>query len=411
MLYVGGSNHDNREVSRAPEVSSEPRIPDGRRAVSAVVEHGRLVVRGIDRPQDAVTLHPLWIRERSSEAGVVDPSNHQRLVEPLDVDADLTVVEATPCAGGGIDVLLSDDHRMTLSAEHVDAAFGTAPFDEPPSAQAWIADDIDVPSFDYATLLDESSADGSMVTMLERFFRHGFFMLRGTPAKPGALHEITAHFGRISSTNFGTLFDVRTEATPTDLAYTPVALTAHLDQPYRSPTPGLQFLHTITNDAPGGSSTIVDGLAAVLDLASVDPEAYAVLATLPIEFRYDIGTDVKVGRSPLIDLHVDGTLRQLRFSPRLDFAPATDPATLDVYYRGRRWLARELNSPRRQHEVRMVAGDVLIVDNHRVLHGRTAFDPTRGDRHLQGCYIDHDGPETAWRLAVRRLERGGQSPS
>jgi gamma-butyrobetaine dioxygenase len=61
-----------------------------------------------------------------------------------------------------------------------------------------------------------------------------------------------------------------------------------------------------------------------------------------------------------------------------------------------------LNSPHRQIEVRMEAGDVLVVDNHRVLHGRTAFDPSRGSRHLQGCYIDHDGPETAWRLAMRR---------
>ena len=29
-----------------------------------------------------------------------------------------------------------------------------------------------------------------------------------------------------------------------------------------------------------------------------------------------------------------------------------------------------------------------------MLHARTAFDDL-GHRHLQGCYIEHDGPDTA----------------
>ena len=167
--------------------------------------------------------------------------------------------------------------------------------------------------------------------------------------------------------------------------------------------PGLQFLHTILNDAPGGASTMVDGLAAADALAEADPEAHAVLTTLPIEFRYDIGSDMKRADGPLIERAADGTFRQMRFSPRLDFAPYVDADLLDVYYRGRRWLAAVLNDPTRQLNYRMRSGDVVVVDNHRVLHGRMVFDPTRGERHLQGCYIDHDGPLTAWTLAWRRL--------
>ena len=55
----------------------------------------------------------------------------------------------------------------------------------------------------------------------------------------------------------------------------------------------------------------------------------------------------------------------------------------------------------------------MFMDNHRVLHARTAFDPTSGHRHLQGCYIEHDGPDTRYRLAVRhvaaRTDRGIRS--
>ena len=35
-------------------------------------------------------------------------------------------------------------------------------------------------------------------------------------------------------------------------------------------------------------------------------------------------------------------------------------------------------------------GDIFSFNNRRVLHGRTAFNPNSGDRHLQGYYMDRD---------------------
>ena len=31
-----------------------------------------------------------------------------------------------------------------------------------------------------------------------------------------------------------------------------------------------------------------------------------------------------------------------------------------------------------------------------MLHGRASFDVQEGNRHFQGCYIDHDGVQTAY---------------
>ena len=109
----------------------------------------------------------------------------------------------------------------------------------------------------------------------------------------------------------------------------------------------------------------------------------------------------------MIELHPDGSVRQFRFSPRLDFAPYAVPDVLDTYYAARRWLADWLNDPQHQIEFKMEAGDVLVVDNHRVLHGRRPFDASGGHRHLQGCYVDHDGPATMWRLLARRERENG----
>jgi gamma-butyrobetaine dioxygenase len=37
-----------------------------------------------------------------------------------------------------------------------------------------------------------------------------------------------------------------------------------------------------------------------------------------------------------------------------------------------------------------------------VLHGRTGYDPSTGNRHLQGCYIDLDAPRSHYRVLRRR---------
>lgn len=377
--------------------------PGGRSPSAEVVPGGRVHVR---TDTFDVELHPLWLRERCRCAASVDPANGQRLHEPTDLPAGLAVVSCSTRGAGlsaSLDITFSDGHRSTLALAELTSTKRAV--ERPPRPTPWSASGIDaLPIFDYR-LLDSGGlgSAGAKREILESFFTLGFFVLRNTPAVADALREITAHFGRISATNFGELFDVRTESVPVDLAYTPVALSAHTDQPYRTPTPGLQFLHTIVNDAPGGASTMVDGLAAVEALAAADPEAHELLCSLPVEFRYDIGTDVKVLDAPIIERRPDGSLRQLRFSTRLDFAPLVDADTLDVFYRGRQWLACWLNDARHQIEYRMEAGDVLVVDNHRVLHGRTAFDPTHGNRHLQGCYIDHDGPLTEWILTTRSL--------
>jgi gamma-butyrobetaine dioxygenase len=355
-------------------------------------------------------LHPLWLRSRSQEIGDVDPSNRQRLFEPTDIaerlvieSAELRVATATDDldveVANELIVRFDDAHTTRHSVESILIGVGELPDpDALPSPRPWTESPSAMPTLDWSQIGEPAA----VLEALTEFHRSGWFLLTGTPTTPASLLDIAGTFGRVSATNFGVLFDVETNPDATDLAYTPAGLSAHLDQPYRRPTPGLQFLHTLVNDAVGGESTVVDGLAAVTALRAHDPSGFQLLSRLPVEFRYDIGTDVVVERAPIIDLDVDGHLRQIRFSPRLDFAPAVDPDVLDQFYAARRWLAEWLNNPTHQLEFKMNAGDVLVVDNHRVLHGRTSFDPSTGRRHLQGCYIDHDGPATMWRLMRRR---------
>ncbi len=355
---------------------------------------GRLVVclDGVDR-----TFHALWLLDRSLDPADADPTNRQRLFDPADVPSDLTIEAAFDDSSGAIGVAFNDGTTRTFTLSQLRQWTGDD-LDAPPTPRAWAHLDA-LPSISWHEVCRGGDA---LCDVIGAFHELGCFVITGSPTAPGSLLDIAGRFGRVSPTSFGTLFDVRSVPDPEDLAYTSVGLSAHLDQPYRRPTPGLQFLHTLVNEAPGGESTVVDGLAAIEALRRHDPSWFATLCDLPIEFRYDIGTDVVVATAPVIELHPDGTLRQFRFSPRLDFAPYAEPTVLDAYYAARRWIAEWLNDPAHQIEFKMAPGDVLVVDNHRVLHGRRPFDAAGGHRHLQGCYIDHDGPATMWRLLTRQ---------
>ena len=53
----------------------------------------------------------------------------------------------------------------------------------------------------------------------------------------------------------------------------------------------------------------------------------------------------------------------------------------------RRFVAL-IESPRFLIERKLVQGEMLVFDNRRMLHGRTAFKPETGKRHFQGCYLE-----------------------
>lgn len=369
-----------------------------------VVDGGKVALRRADR---VALLHPLWLRNRSEEPGQVEPVNRQRLFTPQDLPLELRVVAATVDETMLV-VDFDDGHRARLDLAAIEQRLGWRPDpEEPPAPVAWAEPADPFPYVDWGQLgWSAATADpGAVVASLGTFYRTGYVVFRGTPPEPETLERVCDRLGYMSGNNFGWTFDVRADPRPTDLAYTAIALLAHTDQPYRQPVPGIQLLHCLRNDAPGGDSTLADGLAAAAALAAADPEAHQACCEVEVEYRYDMVTDTVVGRGPMLEYDRAGRFRQIRLNTKLD-APVPPPdGDLDAFYRGRRWLTDWLNDPAHQVTFRLEPGDVMFMDNQRVLHGRTAFDPALGGRHLRGAYIDHDGPDTLYRLAARALPK------
>jgi gamma-butyrobetaine dioxygenase len=259
-----------------------------------------------------------------------------------------------------------------------------------------------------AYLAAETDRRDCLATVL----RDGIAILTGVPCEPGSVIAVAASMGYVRETNYGRLFDVRVTATPSNLAFTGLAIAPHTDNPYRDPVPTVQLLHCLDSGVAGGDSGAVDGFLAASILRREDPVAFDLLARTPVTFAYrDASTELTATR-PMIGLDPAGRIREIRFNNRSmqPWRPpgrageaGLDPRLADstAFYAAYRDFAAILARPELLVTFRLAPGECLVFDNTRVLHARTAFAAT-GSRHLQGCYADLDGVSSTVAVLGRR---------
>ena len=359
-------------------------------------ENGGVILS--DGDKRVARLHPLWIRERVNGPLDFDPISHQRLYEHAELPADMIITHVNPTQTDSIEITFSDGYHSQLALGELVQELGWSKNPEsPPEPQSWDARLNSRPEFDWNAL----ETPEHMKDMLESYFTNGYCVMQNTPIERDTLKALARRFGYLRETNFGELFNVDAKPNPSDIAYTDAALASHTDNPYREPVPGIQFLHCLSNEVAGGLSTLVDGMAIAERLTEESPEQAKVLEDVTVRFRYEGPSAILEHHGPIIERDHRGHIRHIRLSSRLDYVPALDPETLSLFYAGRRRLHEMSNSSEFQISFPFKPGTLLMMDNYRLLHGRTAFNGKQGHRHLQGCYIDHDGPNCLYRLLVR----------
>ena len=67
--------------------------------------------------EEIFKIHPLWIRERSTEKGEVDQNSFQRLYDPEKIKPDLKIKNAQLLANNKMCIEFSDNHSATYCLE------------------------------------------------------------------------------------------------------------------------------------------------------------------------------------------------------------------------------------------------------------------------------------------------------
>lgn len=252
--------------------------------------------------------------------------------------------------------------------------------------RAWFGDHYpDVARFTFAGLTADPTERRAW---LEAMIVEGISVVTDMPDTNAALTELAELQGQVRPTFFGTYFDVRTHINPTNSAYTASALELHTDVPAEEHAPGIQFLHMRANTVEGGRNLFGDGVAAANDFRRIDPEGFRLLAETDVPFycehdEYDMRSWQRI-----IELDQHGEVSGLTISQHMLDLMDLPQAFLDDWYPAFCRFGKLLQDDKYIMRFTLNAGECIVFDNHRIVHGRAGYTASSGDRYLRGCYTD-----------------------
>ncbi len=333
--------------------------------------------------------HPLWLRDNCACDGCLHAVSREHIFDIKDVPADIQASEIRLDKGGNLEIKWNhEQHYSRFNTGWLYAHSGLVP--EPRQAlSVWTSDDLNEPiSFEVD---GPDVSDAQLNDVLETVAEYGLARLRGVGSERDTLESLALRVGPIRETQFARVFDVISRPNDTDSnAYTNEALSSHTDIPTRESPPGLQLLHCLIADARGGESTMVDGFKVAHDLKTLFPEDYQNLVTTNWCYASRAGDSDYRWTAPVIGLDSSGEVSELRLLPFSRAPLMTEYDNIEVSYRALQRFMRMANASEYQIRYPFRAGDLVIFDNRRILHGRTEFYPQTGERALRGVYLDRD---------------------
>jgi gamma-butyrobetaine dioxygenase len=265
--------------------------------------------------------------------------------------------------------------------------------------------------------------DDVLECALAALLQYGFVRLTQAPLQSGEVETAITRFGFVRETNYGRVFDVRIKPVTANLADSALGLEPHTDNPYRSPVPGLQILHALKVADTGGSSVLVDGFKAAAKLRAEKPLDFALLTQFPATFAWSDGNHFFSTTAPVISLDHHGNCCAIRFNHRAfrfaNVPPSKEQQWRNAYYA----FGHFIEDDSLRFDFALTPGDMMLMDNERILHGREAYCSPPHDsqihhsqlhtaqahaspaRWLQGAYADKDAVlSTLTRLVHQSVE-------
>lgn len=355
---------------------------------------------------DVTEFASLWLRDNVPEDR--DPHSGQRLVDVADVPAAPRIRTARS-DDGRVHIEWDGETRAASFALEWLAAQASGGAGRRPEREIrrWLEGARLDARRDFAwSELDVLRAEPrARLEWLTRLAQDGLACLTAVPCEANAILAAMALVGRVAETNYGQVFDVRSVPQPENLAYSDLGLGLHTDNPYREPVPGFQALHALVTSPAGGENLFADGFALAEHLRAVAPAAFRLLTSTAVPFHYRSRDAELYAERPLIQLSCAGEVTAVHYNNR-SIAPLQVGPQASEFYSAYRRFAALLREARFQVELKLADGDLVLFDNQRILHGRTAFTSARHPRHLQGCYLTRDSVFSEVGVLRRKLSAG-----
>lgn len=246
---------------------------------------------------------------------------------------------------------------------------------------------------DYKEIMEN---DGALLRWLQLVDKYGFCEVDGCPPSAEHTERLVNRISFIRETHYGRFWDFSANMAHGDTAYTALAIGAHTDTTYFTDPIGLQLFHLLRHDGQGGETLLIDGFFVAKIMQTQYPQHYRTLCQTRIACHSAGDQSVIMSPTPdegypILNVDAGAELYQVRYNNHdrsvLSGKRMKSAESIRKFYEALRVWQSLLSDKRNEYWHRMRPGRPLIVDNWRVLHGRSAFT---GYRRLCGAYINWD---------------------
>ena len=410
---------------------------------------------------DALNIHSLdntsfpyvWLRDSCPSSKCIHQKSKQKLHRTSDIPLTVAPIGeegGVKVTSNGIDIEWNDGHKSSFDKSFLERHSSISKLMEwhlehHLKEETWthssLTSNLPKMFIPYNNVLNTSSGLVQAITQLSKY---GLLFISGVPIQETSnetceLRTLAGRFGEIRSTFYGPLWDVvNGNNDGKNIAYTNLDLGLHMDILYFFPLsfqdvvltidagvlflqnryfqhpPRYQILHCLRNQVIGGRSIFVDGLQVARKLRESHPTDFDILTKIPVPFHYIVDGHHLHREHPTIELasfslpsSEPQKISHINYSPPFQ-APLFLNTPMEFYSAFARF-EKMLNDPLNVYEYTLREGDVVMFDNRRVLHSRTAFrdkpgvEMKRGEinRWLKGCYLQADDLADRARVLLR----------
>jgi len=335
----------------------------------------------------------LWLRDNCPSAH--DKNTRHRMFNILKVSTDINAKKYNINEQGKLEIEWSEGEHISYYdlkwlRENCYTIKNKKKYSSP--YKLWdssLQTNLDLIQIDHDEILN---SENGLIKWLELLHHHGIAIVKNAPSANKSALPLLNRISHTRETFFKTPFEVINVPKPNNSAYTAHALRNHMDLPWFENPPGYQFLHCLINEAEGGNSSAVDAFAVADYLRNNEKEIFEILVNTPLRFRDKDYTQVahRSFYAPAITLTKDGDYNDIRFSVATMDALDCHPDIMEKVYKAHHRFGNLLHDDKFQIKFKLEKGDIFSFNNRRLLHGRTAYNPNSGHRHLQGYYMDRD---------------------
>ena len=265
----------------------------------------------------------------------------------------------------------------------------------------------DLPAPTYASLLDSESA---RLDLFEQVLNWGVSLIREVPLQADLVESVAGWFGQIQPNPYAddlarpVVSSIRVDPSQPVATRMSHFLGPHTDTCWRQTLIGLLTMHCLQAHPQGGRSMLVDGFAVAARLREQSAQAFGLLSTVPIAFAAEVADrDFWRASGRVISVSADGVVEGIRYNGNSIGQLDLPDELIEPVYSALEQFESILYDRDLWWRPRLAPGDLLVIDNHRVLHGREAFDASSAERHIQCCNVERDDFHNNYRRLAKRL--------